>query len=147
MRQIAEFSVTGATPAAASSALVSGAATAGLRAFDWVEIVAAITGGTGGTVDVYIQRKTAAGVWTEWGHFPQVAAATTKWYAAQSQGSASIAEVGKFNDAGAGTPVLAANSWVGGHPGDAIRVYATAGAGTSVAGAVTLYVRAFKAVA
>lgn len=141
------FPLTGATPASASSAVVAGCNLQGLDKYDWFELDAVITGGTGGTLDIYLQRKVAADVWVEFCHFPQVAAATTKCYSIKSQAGTSITEVGKFNDAGSGTAVLAANSLVGGHFGDQIRAYATAGAGTSVAGSLTLYVRAFRAVA
>lgn len=137
---------TGATPASASSALVAGCIVGpSLNKYDWFEIDVVATGGTGGTLDVYLQRKLETDVWVEFAHLPQVAAATTKYFSLKSQAGTAITEVGKFNDAGSGTAVLAANSLVGGHFGDIFRVYVTAGAGTTVAGAVTLYVRAFRA--
>lgn len=144
MKTLDSFTITGATPAAAGSALVTGAVALGLAKYDWFEVDAVITAGTGGTLDIYIQRKVASDVWLEVAHFPQVAAAATKYYSAKSMAGSTITEVGKFNDAGTGTPVLAANSWVGGSLGDQIRIYATAGVGAAGAGSVTLYVRAYK---
>lgn len=140
-----EFIITGATPAAAGNAIVG--TLLGLSKYDWFQIDAKIVGGTGGTLDIYVQRKLATDNWRDWSHFPQVAAGATKYYAANTQAANSIVEVGNWNDAGnSGASVLAANTIAGGHPGDAVRVFATAGAGTSVAGSVTLTIRAYKAV-
>lgn len=135
------FVLSGLSPASASSALITGAILPGLGRYDDFLIDAIIIGGTGGTVDLYIQRRVLANVWVEWAHFPQVAAAATKYYSIPTQQpTPAITNVGKFDDAGTGTAVIAANTFVGGHPGDAIRLYVTAGASTSAAATQTVYV-------
>lgn len=135
------FFITGTSPASASTAQV-GEEAKGLSRFQHFDFVLKEIGGTGGTVDVYIQRfDTNLNEWVDYAHFPQVAAATTARYVATSQpltGANPILSVGQGT-----TPALAANSIIGGHPGDKVRMVVTAGAGTSAGATQMLSIRAW----
>jgi len=137
--------ISGNCPASATSAAI-GSPVAGLRKFDSFNIDAIIIGPTGGTIDVTIQRKlgpfldgTAVDLWVDWLRFPQVAAATTKYYSAATASGLTIVAVGAVATA-AFTATLAANTFVGGHPGDQIRAVCTTGASTSAAAAQKIYI-------
>jgi len=140
-----QFTLTGTSPASATTAAV-GAAVGGLDRFSFFEIDAIVIGGTGGTIDLYLQRQVdkTNDIWLDWVHFPQVAAATTKRYTVSSIGNGSIVEVGQMNTALSGSLVLAANTCVGGHPGDAVRLVAVGGAGTSAGATQTVYLSCFE---
>ena len=128
-----------ASTTTAASAGSSGYAGAGvLSRCEGLTVDATIVGPTGGTVDVYIQRKLATNSWVDWVHFPQVAAATTKRYTFTVVGDGStITEVGGGTDASPGV-ALAANTVVNVTPGGDLRIVTVTGAGVSVAGTVTL---------
>ena len=100
----------------------------GLQQYSWFVIDAELTGATGGTLDVYLQRKApGTGIWYDYLHFPQVAAgAGAAYYTVQPQAIQGITVVGKGT-----TPALAANTCTGGHPGAELRCVFVAGAGTS----------------
>lgn len=142
--------ISGNCPASATSAQI-GTAVLGLRPFDWFTIDAILIGPTGGTIDVTLQRKigdlpdgTAVDLWVDWLHFPQVSAGTTAKYSAISGASTTIQTVGMVA-AATFTATLAANTFVGGHPGDQIRAVCTTGAGTSGAAAQKIYITAWNA--
>jgi flavin-binding protein dodecin len=137
--------LTGNSPDSATTAAV-GSAIRGLAKFDWIIIDAEIIGSTNGTVDATIQRKisaladgTAVDVWVDWVRFPQVAAGATKHYHLSLQSSAAITEVDWDTEAAPAAATIAANTTLGGHPGDAVRLVVTAGAGTDSAAAQTIY--------
>jgi hypothetical protein len=143
------FSITGTSPAAAGTAIV-GSSIRGLQAYDWFTIDAALVGATGGTLDVYLQKQIATdaevtgGVWADWLHFTQLAAgAAAIKYSLQANSDKTILTVAHATDASAGTPVLASGSYVGGHPGGALRCVCVAGASTSAGAAVAVYIQAF----
>lgn len=95
-------------------------------------IDAALAGGTGGTLDVYLQRKVAANTWRDWVHFPQLSAAATKKYSFVVTGEGtSIVEVGTGTDASAAGVSIAANTVVNVIPTGDVRVVFVSGAGTS----------------
>ena len=145
MMQRRTFTLTGTSPAAAGQAVIQ--TEGGLGAYDWFQIDADLVGATGGTLDIYLQRKLDTDVWLDWVHLPQLAAgAAAVRYSLTVSSSNTIVAVGKTSDAGVGTPALAANTSVGGHPGDKVRVMAVAGASTSAGATVTVYVSAFKQV-
>lgn len=127
-----------ATPASASTAVAAKVAT-GLDRFAYLMVDAELTGGTGGTLDVYLQRSVTKNdgttVWYDWAHFTQVAAGVTARYSLTPTASGGPVTVGKDT-----TPALAAGSCVGGHPGEALRAVFVAGAGTSAAGSVVINV-------
>jgi hypothetical protein len=145
------FRITGTSPATAATAVV-GDVVRGLHDYDWFAIDAVIIGGTGGTIDVTLQRKiqalsngTAVDLWVDWLHFPQVAAATTTKFSAQSAASTTITTVGmQAASPGTTAATLAANTFVGGHPGAELRMLATGGAGTSVGATQLVYISAWR---
>jgi len=103
-----------------------GTAVSGLQRYDYFMLDATLTNtDTGATHDVYIQRK-AGTVWRDWGHWTQQAAgAGTVNYSNTVQPSNGIYAVGTGTDgtfASCATPALAANTFVGGHPGDEVRL-------------------------
>ena len=111
-----------------------------LSKFDWLSFAATLTGLTGGTLDVYIQREIATNVWADWLHFPQLAAgAAAISYGAVPEASAVISTIGIGTTAAPGV-VLAANTCVGGHPGKNIRAVYVSGAGTAAGAAQVIYV-------
>jgi len=144
--------ITGTSPASASTAVV-GSVIRGLMQYDWFTIDAVIIGGTGGTIDVTLQRKlgplpdgTAVDLWVDWLHFPQVAAGTTTKFSVQSGAGTTIATVGmQAASPGTTAATLAANTFVGGHPGNELRMLATGGSGTSVGATQLVYVTGWRA--
>lgn len=95
-------------------------------------IDATFTGATGGTLDVYLQRKITSNEWVDMVHFPQIAAAASKKYTVTITGNgSSIVEVGGGTDASPGV-ALAANTAVDVTPGNDVRIVFVAGSGTSV---------------
>lgn len=124
------------SPASASTA--AGDTVSGLNAFNEIHVEADLVGATGGTLDVYLQRKVGTNAWRDWIHFPQLAsgAAAVK-YAARSQNATGITVVGGGTDASPGV-ALAANTIIGGHPGTDVRAVYVAGASTSAGAAVTV---------
>jgi len=144
------FTITGTSPASASTAIV-GSVVLGLERYDWFTIDAALVGATGGTLDVYLQRRIAldsevtGGVWADWLHLTQLASgASAIKYSLQTGSDKTISTVAFGTDASAGTPVLSAASFVGGHPGQALRCVCVAGASTSAGAAVTIYLNCFE---
>ncbi len=135
--------ISGNSPAGAAQAVV-GAAVEGLSAFERFVVHAELVGATGGTLDVYLQRKIGPDEWQDWIHFPQLAsgAAAVKYAAADVPNTATPIVVGETNDAGTtGAPALAVNTVAPGHPGDAVRCLAVAGAGAAAA-AVRIHILA-----
>lgn len=135
------FTLTGTSPASASTAL--GGVAPGLDRFDGFNIDADLVGATGGTLDVYLQRQVADNVWRDWLHFPQLTAggAAVRYSVSTAPGVANtIVAVGTGTDSAA-TPVLAANTFVGGHPGTKVRVVLVAGASTSAGAVYTIHIK------
>lgn len=135
--------ITDTSPASASTA-VSAATVSGLERFDWIAIEADLEGATGGTLDVYLQRKLGDDLWRDWLHFPQLSsgAAAVK-YSAQSGSNTDIVVVGGGTDSSPGV-ALAADTLVGGHPGTEIRAVYVAGASTSAGAAQTIRIYGWK---
>lgn len=115
-----------------------------LRSADALVIDAALTGGTGGTLNVYLQRKIDVDTWRDWVAFPQITAGTTKNYTATITGiGASIVEVGTGDDATA-TPALTAGTAVDVVPGGDVRVVCSANVGTSAGGASSVTITPYR---
>lgn len=135
------FLISDTSPAAAGNA--AGDAIGGLHNFDFFMIDAALVGATGGTLDVYLQREVGdlgSGTWRDWLHFPQLAAGAAAVYYSLSTGAdKTIVVVGN-----GGTPALAVNTFVGGHPGYQLRAYYVAGASTSAGAAVAINIMAWR---
>lgn len=129
MSSLFSQSVTATSPSAASTAVLG--TFHGLTRWEAFAVVAELQGATGGTLNVYLQRKITDDVWSDWVSFTQLASggAAVK-YAVCPALSNTIATVGGGSDA-TPAPALAAGSCAGGHPGDTVRVVAVAGAGTS----------------
>ena len=108
--------------------------------------LAALVGATGGALDVYLQRaigEPGSETWVDWLHFTQLTAGATaiKYFASCGPG----AQVNTLVTVGYGTsPVLAAGTFTGGHPGDAVRALYVAGASTSVGAAVAINITAWR---
>jgi hypothetical protein len=138
------FVMTNTSPASASTAVGAQTIT-GLDDYDWFEVDGYLQGATGGTLDVYIQRKVATDTWVDWIHFSQLAAAAAaiKQHVPPNGTLSGITTIGGGSDATPGV-ALAAGSACGCHPGDALRMVFVAGAGTSVGASQTLRVRASK---
>ena len=100
------------------------------------------SGGTGGTLDVYLQRKTGTNAWIDWAHFPQVAAATTKRFSFSVNAYGQMASNAMF-DLGGGTDAtpgvsLAANTATNTIPTGDVRAVFVAGGGTSAGATQTI---------
>ncbi len=140
---ISDTSPSSATTTVGDTATASDNATF-LGVFDWFTIDATLTGGTGGTLDVYLQRKVTDDVWADWLHFPQLAAgASAIRYCANTGASTSITTVGGGSDASPGV-ALAANTFIGGHPGFAVRSVYVAGASTSAGAAQVIRITGWR---
>lgn len=118
----------------------------GLTRFSVLTVDAILQGATGGTLDLYLQRLVdpVNGIWFDWARYTQLAAAVAaKSYTLSLDPSAAaptITNVGEWNAAASGTPVLAAGAIVPCHPGDQLRLVAVAGAGTTAGSTQAVYV-------
>lgn len=136
--------VTLTSPAAASTTVGATIFAGSTLNADKLVIDATLIGGTGGTLDVYLQRKLASNSWADWVHFPQIAAGTTKRYSLAITGEGtSIVEVGGGTDAAPGV-ALAANVAVNVIPGGDVRVVFVAGVGTSVGASNTIKITPYQ---
>lgn len=127
-------SITATSPATASTAATSDTVS-NISDYDWFLLIATLQGATGGTLDVYVQGK-MADTWYDWGHFTQLsAAASSVTYQVQPQPNNGAVAVGSGT-----SPALAADTFLGGYPGDEIRMVFTAGSGTSAGASQTLKV-------
>lgn len=137
--------ITGTSPAAAGQAVV-GKPVADLELYGLFTVHAQLVGATGGTLDVYLQRKINTNEWQDWVHFPQLgggAAAVKYCVAAPVPQGASPVVVGQTADDGTtGAPALAANTVAPGHLGYEVRCLAVAGSGTSAGAAVKIEILA-----
>lgn len=137
------FTISDTSPASAST--VVGDVIAGLNDYDWFTIDASLAGATGGTLDVYLQRlvgdPTTSTTWRDWLHFPQLAAgaAAVAYHAQSFSPSPTLTVVGTNT-----TPVIAANTFLGGHPGNQVRALYVAGAGTSAGVAQSIVITCWR---
>lgn len=140
--------LTGASPSGAGTAIVAATVKSEfLYRADYLTIDAALVGGTGGTLDVYVQRRVGVNQWVDWLHFPQVAAGASVNHTLIIDGTGSynnpIVRVGSGTDASA-TPALAAGSITNCMPGmfqgrpPEIRLVYVAGGGTSAGATSTV---------
>lgn len=136
--------VTATSPAAASTVVHTVAFKGSmLSKADFLTIDATLLGGTGGTLDVYLQRKIASDTWRDWLHFPQIAAATAKKYTVTINGEgATIVETGGGSDASPGV-ALAANTSVNCIPNGDVRIVFVAGASTSAGASNSITITPF----
>lgn len=139
------WTLTDTSPASAITA-VGLAGASGLDEYDYVRVDASLVGGTGGVLDVYLQRMIRPNVWADWLHFTQLsAAATAKYSVICAPGlSTTITASNLGTDAAPGV-TLASATFLGGHPGKSLRSVYVAGAGTSAGAINTIYISAWRA--
>lgn len=127
-----------ATAAVAGTAALGSVFAGGFLKAEKLIIDAKLVGPTGGTLDVCLQRKIATDKWRDWIRFPQVTAATTKYYVATVSGEGSaITECGNSTDASP-TMTIPVNTILNMIPNETVRIVCTTGVGTSVAGSVDI---------
>lgn len=136
------WDLSGTSPAAAST--VAGASASSLSRCPELIVEAHLVGATGGTLDVWLQRKVGPNLWVDWVHFLQLAAAASaihysfvvKNVSATATGAlTAVTTVGTDTAPAVGAGVgLITNT----HPGDAVRVVYVAGASTSAGAAIKL---------
>jgi hypothetical protein len=132
--KIVDFSAT----SPASAITVAGTAVTGLAGYSSMTFYAALTGGTGGTLDLYLQWSPDEGTtWVDYAHFVQLASGATiihRMFSTSSRAQQiTVATIGVGS-----SPALAANTVVGGAWGDRLRVVMVAGASTSAGAAQVL---------
>jgi hypothetical protein len=136
------FDLSGTSPVAAGT--VAGAYAAGLAKFSGLRVEALLVGATGGTLDVYLQRKVGPDLWVDWCHFPQLAAgasAVAYSFAVDNATPASgtlTAVTTRGSDATPSPGMAAGLDLV--HPGDMVRVVYVGGASTSAGAAAKVRV-------
>lgn len=132
------------TSPAAASTVASTATIGGLDGGDIVQVIATLTGATGGTLDVYLVDSFDGGTtWLELCHFPQLAdGGAVRTYTTTQVLDSTITTVGKNTTAATCVGTLAANTVRPGPWGDQVKAVFVAGGGTSVGAAqvVTLIV-------
>lgn len=142
--QIETLHITHTTAGAGGGTTIDPVTASKLERFAEVQVVVQIRGVSGDTLDVYLQRKVANNVWADWAHFPQAAAgAAVKTYHVSMGSTTTITEVGSGTDAAPGQ-ALAANTFVGGHPGSDLRVVSVAGGTASAAADQDIYVIGYR---
>lgn len=134
----------------------AGTTVAGVFNYGWLvkgdilTVDAKLTGATGGTLDITLQRQTVLdGVpqdeWLEWARFTQIAAgaaATSVTFGCDGSGTLTIQTVGRSTTASPGTPVMTANTYTNVMPNGPLRVVVIAGAGTSAGASQTITITA-----
>lgn len=136
------ITLSGTSPGAASTTVTTAVPCAAALNADRLVIDANLLGATGGTLDVYIQRKIAPDTWRDWIHFPQLAAAAPAIrYTATITGDevTGLVVVGQGTDAAPGV-ALAANTIVNCMPGGFLRLVFVAGVGTSAGAAQSVII-------
>jgi hypothetical protein len=133
------------SPASAITAI--GDTVGGLSKYEALAIYATLTGGTGGTLDVYLQTSFDEGVtWYDYVHFAQKAsgaAVTTVAFGLPPAGVTSATATGKGS---LGTPAvaLAVNTIIGGPWGDLMRAVYVAGVSTSAGAAQLIHIVGYQ---
>jgi hypothetical protein len=129
---------------AAASTTTQGSTVGGFELADEWTFDVKVTGATGGTLDVYLQKlivdpTSGANVWVDYIHCTQTAGGTTtkENYGSGETDNGPIA-VGQGTDA-APAVALAAGKIAHGHPGKALRLVFVTGTGVSVAGSALVY--------
>lgn len=139
-----QFTISESSSASASTTLV-GSSVKGLEAYDLLTIDAVITGATGGTVDVYLQKRVVkadgSNVWIDYLHLPQIAGGASAAYNVSISFLASLLAVGFGTDGSPGV-ALAANNCAHGHPGTELRLVTVTGTGVSAAANIAIYITA-----
>jgi hypothetical protein len=133
------FEITATSPAEATTAAAATTVT-GLDEFETFTVDAAITGGTGGTLDVYVQRKVGT-KWLDWIEFPQAADGATIAHYSVDSAAAQSSPTAVGVDA---VPALAADTMTVQHPGREVRVVFVAGADTTAGASQTVWITGWR---
>jgi hypothetical protein len=143
MNYAASQTVSMTTPSSATTS-VSTTNFTSVAKFESVDIIADLVGATGGTLDVYLQKKIdQAGTvkWVDWVHFAQLASgAAAIRHNISTNGntvSATPVAVGVGTTASPGV-ALAAGTFAGGLPTDTVRIVAVGGVSTSAGAAIKI---------
>lgn len=139
----AGFDMSGTSPSTVTTA-VGYTTVAEVGMFQTCSFYAVLQGGTGGTLDVYVQtaykKVNATPTWMDVAHFPQLAGGAaavayaftlTRWAPAAPVFTTTINTV-------SGTPVIAVNTIVPGALGYLLRIVYKTGAGTTVGAAQSI---------
>lgn len=125
-----------------AESVVAGSSVSGLSHYDHIQVYAALVGATGGTLDVYLQRKVNA-TWVDWAHFTQLAsgAPAVKYSFSANAAMNTVTDTNRISTIGVDlTPALGSGVIVGGHPGDEVRAVYDAGSSTSEGAAVSIVI-------
>jgi hypothetical protein len=103
-------------------------------------VEAQLVGATGGTLDVWLQRKVGPNLWVDWVHFAQLAAGASALhysFVVKNTATAAGALTAVTTTGTDASPAVGSGTGLitNGHPGDAVRVVFVAGAGTSAGAA------------
>lgn len=140
------FTLTGTSPTGASTSCVVGPELGGLSAYDWFTLHFTTEAGSGGTLDLVVERKIPdVDEWREWIRLPQLSSKATAKRTVECSPLNTITTVGSTTTAAPTGPTLALNTNIGGHPGDRIRLVGTSGASNATNAVQTLRVVAWKA--
>jgi hypothetical protein len=137
------FDLSGTSPAAASTA--PGAYATGLAKYAGLRVEAQVIGATGGTLDVYLQRKVGPNLWVDWVHFAQLAAGASALlysFTIQNVSTATGALTAVTSGGTDATPTSTGGTGLimNNHPGDFVRVVYVAGASTSAGAVIKVYI-------
>lgn len=133
------FDLTTTSPSTAS-ATVAGTSASGLAKFSGLRVEARLQGATGGTLDVYLQRKVGPDLWVDWVHFAQLAAAAAAVlysFTIENISSATGAIAATTSGGTDSTPTSTGGTGLitNTHPGDMVRMVCVTGSGTSLGAA------------
>lgn len=137
-----QIDMSGTSPAAASTTTVDATPATQIGMFSSCSFVATVQGGTGGTLDIFVQtwfrtKASSLGFWADAAHLTQLAAGgalntvaftLTRW-------SPSSAAITAALNTASGTPALAAGTIVPGLLGGQLRIVYKTGAGNTVGAA------------
>ena len=142
----ASQTLTATSPSSATTAIGATIKGGFFRNANKLVLDASLLGATGGTLDVYLQRKVATDVWRDFVHFPQLAAgaAAIRYTVTISGNGATLVVVGTGTDASAGTPALAVNTVVDVIPGGDIRMVFVSGVSTTLGAAQTVIITPYS---
>lgn len=144
-----QYKLSGTSPSTATINAPTGQEATNLDEWDWFTVDAVLTGATGGTLDVCLQRWVpsagAAGEWWDWVRFAQLSAAAAAVRVTFDSRMAATSLTTTGGHATGAAPVLAASTMAPSHPGHKVRLFFSAGASTSAGAAQQVILTAFRA--
>ena len=138
-----EFVLSGTSPDEAGT--VAGPFVSGLARYLGLRVEARVVGATGGTLDVYLQRKIGPDLWADWVHFAQLAAGASALlysFTIQNVSAAAGALTATTSGGTDETPTSTGGTGLitNSHPGDMVRLVYVAGASTSAGAAIRVLI-------